>query len=119
MKAMLESLLLGEALIPFAKLQVGDISIQTLRLTQCQIGIAVIIAVRTELSALEIARVLANDLHILFGSPQHGSQIFMILAARSLGMHDDLVLAIYQCLSVVALDHSMGGGHLCGLVIRH
>ncbi len=42
----------------------------------------------------------------------------MILAAKRLRLHDDLVLAIHQRLSVVSLDHPMGGGHLRRFVVR-
>jgi hypothetical protein len=117
MDAIFESLLPGETFISFAKLQVGDIGIQVLILAPDQIGIGIIIAVRSQLSAFEIVSIFANYLHVLFCSHHHGRQILVILAAGSLGMQDDLMLGIHQGLSVVALDHSMGGGHLDRLII--
>src|SRR6266542_7142435 len=111
MESIFESVLLAEARVAFAKLQVREISIQTLCLAEDQIGITVIIAVCTELPALEIVRGFANDLQSLFGANQHGCHIFMILAAKRLGLHDDLVPGIHKRLSVVPLDHPMRSGH--------
>lgn len=107
MNVVLESLLFGRALVAFAKLHVGDISIQTLHLTDCQIGKAVVVAVCSELPDHEIIRRFANALHVLFCTLQHGSQIVVILIAERFGMHNKLMLAVHQRLCVIALDHAM------------
>ena len=117
MNAILESRLFEEVGISFAELDVGDVSIQLLRLAECQIGQAIIVAVRSELFSLKVIGLLANGLHILFGTLQHGVQVVMILAATRLGVHDDLVLFIHPCLCVVPLDHPVRRGHLGGLVV--
>ena len=81
MDAILESWLLEEAWISLAKLQIRDIGIQLFRLAERQIGKAVIVAVGGELFALKVLGLLANGLHILFGTLQHGCQVVMVLAA--------------------------------------
>ena len=117
MNAILESHLLEKAGIPFAELDVGDVGVQLFPLAERQIGQAVIIAVGGELFALKVIGLLANGLHILFGTLQHGVQVVVVLAATRLSMDDDLVLFIHQCLRIVALDHAMRGGHPGRLVI--
>ena len=118
MNAILEPLLFKEAGVSFAELQVRDIGIQLFGLAERQIGEAIIVAVRGELFALEVIGLLANGLHVLFATLEHGVQVVVVLAATRLGVHDDLVLFIHQCLRVVALDHAMRGGHLGRLVVR-
>jgi hypothetical protein len=98
-------------------LDIGDVGIQTLSLAQSQAGVAVIIAVCTELFAFEIGLILADGLHVFLCACDHRRQVLMILAAESLGMHDDLVFGIHQRLRVVPLDNPVGGGHLGRLVI--
>ena len=117
MDAILEPLLFEEAGISLAKLQVRDVSIQLFPLAESQIGKAVIVAVGGELFALKVAWLLANGLHILLATLQHGRQIVVVLAIERFSVDDDLVFAIHQRLGVVALDHPMGGGHLRGLVV--
>ena len=95
MNAILESLLLEEAWIAFAKLQIWDVSVQLFCLAERQISKAVVVAVRRELLALKVTGQFANGLHVLFGTLQHGSQVVMVLVVECLGMHDDLVLAIH------------------------
>ena len=107
MDAILEPLLFEEAWVPFAKLEIRDVSIQLFPLAESQIGKAVIVAVGCELFALKVLGLLANGLHILFGTLEHGVQVVVVLAATRLGVDDDLVLVIHQCLGIVALDHAM------------
>jgi hypothetical protein len=95
MDTILESLLLEEAGISLAKLDIRDIGIQLFCLAERQIGKAVVVAVCTELPALEIVRGFANGLHVLFGALQHGRQVVMVLALERLSVHDNLVFAIH------------------------
>ena len=66
--AVLESLLFVETRIPFAKLHVGDIGLQTFQLTECQIVMAVIVAVCCELPVFETIGRFANAVQVLLGT---------------------------------------------------
>lgn len=118
METLLETLLIGEARVTRAELDIGDISIEALLFAESKIGMRKIIAVRCEGLACEVVGVLADLHHILLCSLHHGSQILVILRAERLGVQDDLMLVIDQSLSVIALNDTMRGRHLGGFIIR-
>jgi hypothetical protein len=76
-----------------------------------------IVAVRGELFSLKTGFTFADSAKVLFGACQHGSEIFVILAAESLGSENDLMLGIDQGLGVVTLDDAVRTGHLHRFII--
>lgn len=117
MESFLETLLFSKARISLAELDVGDVGIKAMLLAEGEIGLAEIIAVSTEGLASEKIRVLADLDHILLCGSQHRGEVFMILCAEGFGMQNDLMFLIDESLGIVALNHTMGTGHLGRLII--
>ena len=107
METLLETLLIGEAWVTRAELDIGDIGIEALLFAEGKVEMREIIAVRREGLACEVIRMFADLHHVLLCSLHHGSKILVILSTERLGVQDDLMLVIDQSLSVIPLNDAM------------
>ncbi len=115
MDTVLEALLLGEAFIPLAELDVGDGGVHACGLAKGQAVETVLVAVGGQLLAFEVVFALAQ---VFLRRLKHRLQVFVVVRAERLCRQDDLMLGIDRRLSVVALQDAVRGGHLDRFVVH-